>query len=489
MKLPDLPSGRLYFLLNCGSPEAVRVLLPRSWYAESLGDELVLKILEKAFVVFVLLYFAGALTLAFDPGGRSSDVPPSNPRQAVMQQRDRNRNSDPTEKNPTKLAAQIGIYLVTAILILHSRGKYLELARRHKLLWALLALAVFSALWSDVPGFTLRRSLVLMASTSVGVYLGVRFTMREIIRMICIAGGIAAIASLLMVWLRPDFGISGGATDGAWQGIFGQKNTLGIVMSLASVTFVVAALQENRRRYVAGAVVCFSLVVLSRDASATLLTPLLVGLIPVFNYGRKHPLGATLSLFTAAGAISAAFYFLAVGDLHRILLFMDKDTSLSGRTEIWSLVWQQFLAHPWLGHGYSAFWLGANGRQSADIWASLHWPVPHSHNGFLDILADLGLAGLCLFFIGFASCCRQALRCARLSRSLLGVFPLIYLSLMIVFNLSEGSILRQENLLWVLYAATWVLTTRWLELATSPAGQAVRARVSGAEMHTSLASA
>ena len=142
------------------------------------------------------------------------------------------------EKNPTKLIAQLAIYGVGALLILRRREQVFELARRHAFLWALLALTAVSALWSDVPGFTLRRSLIVIASTSVGFYIGVRYTMREIIRMICIAGAIAATASLLAVLLWPTVGISGGATDGAWQGIFGQKNTLGAVMSLACITFV-----------------------------------------------------------------------------------------------------------------------------------------------------------------------------------------------------------------------------------------------------------
>lgn len=405
----------------------------------------------------------------------------------MVQQRDRHKNTDPTEKNPTKLIAQLAIYGVGALLILRRRDQVFELAQRDAFLWALLAFAMLSALWSDVPGFTLRRSLIVIASSSVGYYIGVRYTMRELLRMLCVAGAIAATASLLAVWIWPAVGISGGATDGAWQGIFGQKNTLGAVMSLACIAFVMTALLERKLRYVVGALVCFALVIFSRDASAALMTPLLVGLIPIYNYGRKRSIVAPL-LFLGAGAAVLLFVLWTVGDLDAILGLMDKDASFSGRTEIWSLVWQKILAHPLLGYGYSAFWLGADGKQSAEIWAALRWPVPHSHNGFLDLLADLGFAGFSLFLAGFVSCCRRAARCARLSTSVLGVFPLIYLTLMIIFNLSEGSILKQESIFWVLYASTWVLTTRWLELATSPAGQRARMHVMEREMRPGFAS-
>ena len=445
--------------------------------------------LEKAFVVVLLLYFAGALNMFLDPGGQAPQDAPSTPIQAMMQQRDRHKNADPTEKNPTKLVAQVAIYLLAATLIWRRREEYLELALRHKLLWALLALAMLSALWSEVPGFTLRRSLVVLASTSIGVYLGVRYTMREIIRLICIAGGIAAMASLVVIVLRPDIGISSGATDGAWQGIFGQKNTLGEVMSLTTLAFAMAYFQEKRRGFMVGAVACFALLILSRDASATLMTPLLVALVPIYNYGRKRSMSAAPLLFPLVGVVVAAVLFSVLGNAGQALQLMNKDTSLSGRTEIWSLVWQKFMASPWVGYGYSAFWLGAEGTQSADIWAAVHWPVPHSHNGFFDILADLGLAGFCLFFAGFISCWRQAVRCARLSKSWLGVFPLVYLTLMILFNLSEGSILRQESIFWVLYATTWVLTTRWLKLATSPTSQLTQTQFARVEAQPSVVSA
>ena len=84
------------------------------------------------------------------------------------------------------------------------------------------------------------------------------------------------------------------------------------------------------------------------------MTPLLVALIPVYNYGRKRSI-ATPLLFLGAGTVVLLLVLVAVGDMSWVLGLMDKDTSLSGRTEIWSLVWQKILAHPLLGYGYSAF--------------------------------------------------------------------------------------------------------------------------------------
>jgi exopolysaccharide production protein ExoQ len=435
----------------------------------------VFRLLEKAFVVFALLYFAGAFTIILQPDKHADDdIPPPNSSAAVLHLITKDNDMDPTEKNPLNLGVEIVIYSVTAALIAKNLRSYLRLAWQVKLLWILLALAVASTVWSPVPGFTFRRSLVLIASTSFGVYVGTRYTMREILHILCITGAIAAIASCLVVVFLPDYGVATGVNAGAWQGIFGQKNPFGRFMSLEAMVFVLGVLEDETPRwwYILGALLCSGLLVMAHDMTAYLMLPILVALIPVFQYVRRHSFARVATLLSFVGAILAGFISLIVLSPEKILEAMGKDTSLSGRTDIWAMVWQKVLDHPVLGHGYSAFWLGWNGKDSAAIWMALQWPVPHSHNGFLDLLADLGFVGLLLFLAGYAVCFQRALHCARASKTLLGLFPILYFSFMILFNFSESSILKQENIYWVLYAATWVLTTRWLALAATLASTA-----------------
>lgn len=439
-----------------------------------------LRILEKAFVVFALLYFAGAFTIILQPDRHADDdIPPPNSSAAVLHLITKSNDVDPTERNPLNLGVEIVIYSLTAFLIVRNRRAYLRLAWEMKLLWVLLALAMVSFLWSPVPAFTFRRSLVLIASTSFGVYVGTRFTMREILQILCMTGAIAAIASCLVVAFLPAYGVAVGVNAGAWQGIFGQKNPFGRFMSLEALVFVVAALEDKTRRwwYALGAILCSGLLLMAHDMTAYLMLPILVALIPVFQYVRRHSFARPAILLSLVGATLAGFVSLMVLSPDKILAALGKDTSLSGRTDIWSMVWQKILNNPVLGHGYSAFWLGWKGKDSAAIWMALQWPVPHSHNGFLDLLADLGFVGLALFLAGYAVCFRRALHCAQASKTLLGLFPLLYCVFMILFNFSESSILKQESVYWVLYAATWVLTTRWLALAaragrTVPAAEA-----------------
>jgi exopolysaccharide production protein ExoQ len=439
-----------------------------------------LKILEKSFVVFAMLYFAGALIVILQPDNLPQpDEPAGNMSMVMMRAADKGNDQDPTQKkNKIKIATQVGIYGITFFLILFNLREFMRLFLKHPWLWLLLVMAVGSVVWSDSPGFTLRRSLVLLASTCFGVYLAQRYTMREILRMLWIVGVIAAIGSLIVVWRKPDMGVASGATAGDWQGLFGQKNTLGRFMAFEVMACGIGVIAEKgvwRWFCIFGVLICLPLLIMSKDATAYLVLPVLLLLLPLFQYARKHSLVRMTAFLSTLGATVVGIVFLMIIDPQKILLLLGKNSTLSGRTDIWSMVWDKFLQRPWLGYGYSAFWMGKDGKESAEIWEALHWPVPHSHNGFLDVLVQVGAIGLLLFLVGYAIFFYKALRCARASKTILGLFPMLYLCFMILFNFSEGSIIREENLFWVLYAAMWVLTTRWLELAQARARRSVPA--------------
>lgn len=64
----------------------------------------------------------------------------------------------------------------------------------------------------------------------------------------------------------------------------------------------------------------------------------------------------------------------------------------SGRTEIWSAVFESAKASIWLGHGPGS---------AAALVNSLWVNIGHPHNDYLRILHDFGLIGLSLFLFGF----------------------------------------------------------------------------------------
>ena len=123
---------------------------------------------------------------------------------------------------------------------------------------------------------------------------------------------------------------------------------------------------------------------------------------------------------------------------------------------IWEVVLPQMMEHPWLGYGFSSFWLGLESAQSAYVWSVMKWNVPHSHNAFLDLVQEIGLVGLGVFLYGFIIAVRRSIAWLRWNSSYLALWPIAYLSFTFLSNLSEDSLLKQDNLFWLLYVSTWI---------------------------------
>jgi len=76
---------------------------------------------------------------------------------------------------------------------------------------------------------------------------------------------------------------------------------------------------------------------------------------------------------------------------------MGKDATLTGRTDLWPYVLDFISQRPLLGWGYRSFWQVDN-PLAADLWKKLGWSPPHAHNGYLELLMDVGYVGS----VGFA---------------------------------------------------------------------------------------
>lgn len=426
------------------------------------------KRLEMIFTVCALLFCAGAFVSLANQGQQDSDDPPQNRATLMVQKQTLNASKDPTNANIILLAGQVCVYGVVALLLLVRRHEALRLIRGTKIIWAIVALAFVSVLWSSVPGFAFRRCLNMAATSGLGLYLACRYSPRQLLRLLGWAVMIAIVCSVLIVLVRPDLGTDSAVTNFGLKGVFVQKNTLGRFMALGALVFLFLAFDSKRHRhlYGASAVLCMCMIVAARSATSALSIPLLLGLIWLFSLIRARSFWRVLGPATIAG-VGIACGLMLFADPGDLFALVGRDSTMSGRLEIWTAVLPKIMAHPWLGYGYSSFWLGMEGQASADLWSLLHWPVPHSHNGFLDLTEELGIIGLGVFLAGFIVSVRRGFSWAHSERTIIGLWPLAYLSFMFLFNLSECSILRQDNLFWVLYIATAVfVVSKTQELAT-----------------------
>jgi len=170
-----------------------------------------------------------------------------------------------------------------------------------------------------------------------------------------------------------------------------------------------------------------------------------------------------------------------------LLSVMGRDTTFSGRTEIWKQVWRFILERPLLGWGYAAFWRGIEG-QSFEVVAAMRFIVFHAHNGFLEIWLELGIVGLTLFVLSYLRAWRKlwaVLRSGDVRRATWMVFVLV---LIVIYDLDENTLLTYNGLFWVLYIAA-LANIEFLAVEDRFALRIARAALRGTSISTATTAA
>jgi O-antigen ligase len=342
-----------------------------------------------------------------------------------------------------------GIYAVTFFLVMTHWRQVTRAAFLDKFLWLLLGLAFLSIAWSGTPVVTLRRCAALFGTTTFGVYLAARYTREELLRLLLWALGACAILSVVFALLLPSYGIHP-RTYHALRGVYENKNILGCFMALAALTWLLYSFSQSRGRMVGITFFLISIALLLLSKSITAFIVFFLLFIILVYYSAKYYNIWALRPFIIF-AVGSLFIWL-YGHFGIALDFLGRDATLTGRTLIWQEVWRMILQRPWLGYGYSAFWLGWNGPSSY-VWNALPSKVISAHSGFLDLWLQLGLAGVCIFLISFFSNLFKAQVLLRQKGSFEKLFPLLFFLFIFLYNISESAILMQNSLFWILYAA------------------------------------
>ena len=263
----------------------------------------------------------------------------------------------------------------------------------------------------------------------------------------------AGLISALVALLLPDVGSRSIEYGDAWHGVYGNKNDLGRAMALATATLVLVAMEGGRYRWLVwgAAAGAFLVLLLARAAASLVVCVTVLSLIPLFGALRLR-FTAAMALWILTVLLAALMLTVVVSNLESTLSLLGRDTTLTGRTEIWEAVMASVAERPWLGYGFNAFWQEWTGP-SASVLSAVGWETPHSHNGFLDLWLDLGAVGVIVFILGLVAAARASVIRARYAEGAADLWPLAFLTILTLINFSESLVLKLHSLFWVLYVA------------------------------------
>jgi exopolysaccharide production protein ExoQ len=356
--------------------------------------------------------------------------------------------------------AFFALLLVAAICVLAHRGRrtftFLN-ANGPILVYFLFCL--FSIIWSDFPGVAFKRwikaigdlAMILIVVTDKQPVVALR-------RLFSRTGFILVPLSLLFIKYYPNLGRSYDPWTGAQMnnGVTLNKNLLGVttfVLLLGAVWRVLALLRSdemppNRGRHLLaqGTLLALGILLLTTANSATSSVCFFIGAGLMFatsrQFMRRKP--AAVHVLVLLLLVSSSLVMLFGGS---ILHALGRNTTLTGRTEIWAAV-IPMAPNPLVGAGFESFWLSP--RVHERLWQAMPGlPLNEAHDGYIEVYLELGWVGLGLVGLIFISGYRRSVMAFRRAPALGGLLIAYVLSAM-VYSVTEAGF-RMLDPIWIFF--------------------------------------
>jgi exopolysaccharide production protein ExoQ len=355
--------------------------------------------------------------------------------------------------NSTDNAAIGALLFFTVGLAIFPRLKAVwALFRQDRVFLALMIWLLLSCAWSQFPEVSIRWAPIAAINIIFAVYLYVRFKPEQQMRLFLALGWVCLLLSFTLAVFFPRYGIDPTFSIVSWRGMYSQKNLCSMVtLFLLPGAFCVPTkgLVSKLLRVV---YVALSIVLIFMTQSATgrlAVVCLLVYfaaiklLVPFSSRERTVALvvGALVVAVVVVGGVSAA---------KEIAVLLNRDPTLTGRTDIWAAILPSALKRPILGYGYVGFWRGFEG-ESANVSLVKGWSVTSAHNGLLEMWLDLGLVGVGLVLFALFRALRDAFIGFRRGSSPYLSWCTCMIFLTIVISVDEGEFLVASTVMRILF--------------------------------------
>lgn len=259
-------------------------------------------------------------------------------------------------------------------------------------------LCFISATWAPSSSEAIRKGVMLAFTAVVAIYAASRLSGRQILTIFFFAEVIAAVMSIM----KPT------VMGGAWTGIFGQKNFLAIHMFIFFIAALTVALDKGSNRLIRlsalGMVpVAMFVIFMAKSGTTTLLLlgsgAALAGHALLWDPARRtRHMRTLLTLSVVVVVLLTIFILFGVMQFDAfgyILNALGKDSTLTGRTYLWSTAERVMAEYPLTGVGAEGFWRPELGAANS-ITEFFHYEryVKFSfHNSYLENGVAFGYPG------------------------------------------------------------------------------------------------
>ena len=350
---------------------------------------------------------------------------------------------------------------VFALLVLFKRyGRTGILLRLNAPILLYFAYCAVSILWSDYPDVAFKRwikavgdlAMVLVVLTDPDPLTATRRLFRR-------AAFVLLPISILFIKYYPELGRSYHPDIGAWTasytGVTTSKNLLGMitmVFGLASLWCFLQLWLRHEGRQTTRPLIAHGILLamvawlfwMANSATALSCFVMAAGLIAATSLtkiGRKPWLVHMLVLAVLFVPLYAMFGSSGGG----LLGTVGRDSTLTGRTDIWALA-LSMRGNALLGRGFESFWLGWRLLKVQDVF---RFQLQEAHNGYLEIYLNLGWIGIALLTLLAVTGYRNVLAAFR-HKSETASLRLAFFVGALIYNLTEAGF-RTQNPIWIVF--------------------------------------
>lgn len=342
--------------------------------------------------------------------------------------------------------------------------------------WPLLLLYGFyaaSTLWSLYPAATLKRIIRDFGAVLMILVILTESDPFAAARMIFVRVAFVLFPfSVVLIKYYPDMGrLYSKSWELMYTGVTMHKNGLGVmtmVLGLFLAVDIVIRRQAPRSpvrsqalaiRYSLAAV---GLWLLYMSNSKTAQVCYLLGLILLWGGRHLARIGERRHIVALCVIFLGSWTYLdSEFDVSgRVIEWMGRDRTLTGRTAIWEMLKSQKM-DPMLGFGFLAFW----DSEQAEIYREeSETSLVSAHNGYLDAYMDGGSMAVALLLFMLSASCMKTLN-DLIAGSLFGRLLFAFFALALLYNWSESSFFRL-GILW----HAFLLSSIRCASTTRPAG-------------------
>ena len=354
----------------------------------------------------------------------------------VQQNRMSNALYDPLDSPAPALASLVAIVIASSFVY----RDITKLLARNGVIIAYISLAVISAVWSMHPDITLRRGLGCILTILTAAYIAVRFDEKDRMKLFSFVCVIPAIVSLYTI-------MSGSCVELAECGRY-QKGTLGELMAVGIfVELYLLVLGNWRPIWRFGLLsIYLTLLILSQSVTNWLIATVFLAGIAIYVIGKRDKLSGLI----AATTFASLLLLLQLGlwyNADSLLAVFGKNSTLTGRTDIWLANLDLIKQKPLLGWGYMAAPLAKTVAISED----LRWEAGNAHSAYVDVGLQLGLVGLGLLLTIVAVAWHRAQACCKRGILPLGWFSLVLIAGALLYSAVATNALGQnQSIYWLL---------------------------------------